>query len=297
VAILDRAVRRVLDRMRIGVRPSATAARQGGHRSPYKAGGIEFADHRPYVSGDDVRHIDWKAFARHGHLVLRQFEEERDAFVHVLLDVTGSMSRGQPPKIEVARRLAAAFAYVGMRQFDRVRVIPFADNLEEIPLAVRGPEDLPELERFLGQEDAAGPTFFDESVKQLASRGTPRGLVVVISDMMAPEGWEDGFRRLGAMGHEVRVIRVGCDEDENPTFSGELELRDAETDERVRLRVGKDLLERYRAEVKKHLDTCRDACRRTGGRWVEVSVDLPSDAMLKRVFAGPGMRDGAGGKR
>src|SRR5688500_13783360 len=192
MAILDRAVRRVLDRMRLAIRPRATAARQGGHRSPVKASGIEFADHRPYVAGDDVRHIDWKAFARHGQLVLRQFEEDRDAFVHVLLDVTGSMTRGVPPKIDVARRIAAGVAYVGMRQFDRVRVTPFADNTIEMPLALRGRNDLPELEKFLEETDAAGPTAFFKSVTELAGRGLSRGLVVVVTDLMAPEGWDEG---------------------------------------------------------------------------------------------------------
>jgi uncharacterized protein (DUF58 family) len=297
MAILDRAVRRVLDRMRLSIRPRATAARQGGHRSPQKAAGIEFADHRPYVSGDDVRHVDWKAFARHGQLVLRQFEEERDAFVHVLLDVTGSMSRGEPKKIDVARRLAGAFAYVGMRQFDRGRILPFADDLEDVPLAVRGPSDLPELERFLAETTAGGPTSFAKAVEQLQSRGAQRGLVVVVTDLMAPEGWDDGFRRLGTMGHEIRLVRVGCREDEDPSFRGELELRDAETDERVRLRVDKGLLERYQREVRRHLDACRDTCRRAGGRYVEVSVEMPVEVMLKKVFAGPELRTAAGAGR
>jgi len=296
VAILDRTVRRVLDRMRLVVRPSATAARQGGHRSPFKASGVEFADHRPYVSGDDVRHIDWKAFARHGHLVLRQFEEERDAFVHVLLDVTGSMSRGAPPKIEVARMLAGAFVYVGMRQFDRARVIPFADELDDRPLAIRGPQDLPQLERYLSDSEAAGPTFFDEAIRQLAARGVPRGLVVVISDFMAPDGWEDGFRRLGAMGHELRVIHVRCQEDLEPGWRGELELRDAETDERVRLRVNDALLKRYQAEVKRHLDAVRESCRKTGGWFQDVDVAMPTDAALLRVFAAPRLRSAAGAR-
>ncbi len=287
MAILDRAARRVLDRMRLRVRPSATAARQGGHRSPAKATGVEFADHRPYVAGDDVRHVDWKAFARHGQLVLRQFEEERDALVHVLLDVTGSMSRGAPPKIEVARKLAAAFAYVGVRQFDRARVYPFADDIEDMPLALRGPHDVPELERFLEQIDAAGPTAFAQTVQKLTGRGIPRGLVVIVSDLMAPEGWEEGLRRLGAMGHEIRLVRVGCREDEDPGFTGELELRDAETDERIRLRVDKGMLERYRREVRGHLDACRDACRRAGGRYIEVDVEMAPEAMMKFVFAGP----------
>ncbi len=293
MAILDRAVRRVLDRMRLTIRPGATAGRQGGHRSPFKAAGVEFADHRPYVSGDDVRHIDWKAFARHGHLVMRQFEEERDAHVHVLLDVSGSMSRGQPPKIEVGARLAASFAYVGMRQFDRARVIPFADEIEEIPLAIRGPQDLPHLERLLSEAAPGGPTAFDAAVRQVAARGVPRGLVVVVTDGMAPDGWADGFRHLGAMGHELRVIRLSCAEDDRPTFEGELELQDTESDERVRLRVGKRLIERYQAVVKEHVDEVRESVRRAGGRWIELDVATPTDDMLKRVFAAPTLRSAA----
>ncbi|MGE0784197.1 MAG: DUF58 domain-containing protein [Sandaracinaceae bacterium] len=293
MAILDRSVRRVLDRMRLAIRPRATAGRQGGHRSPFKASGVEFADHRPYVSGDDVRHIDWKAFARHGQLVLRQFEEERDAHVHVLLDVSGSMSRGEPSKIQIASRLAASFAYVGMRQFDRARVIPFADEIEDIPLAIRGPQDLPHLERLLNETAPGGPTVFDAAVHQIASRGVGRGLVVVISDMMAPDGWNEGFRRLGAMGHEIRVIRVVCAEDDAPTFSGELELMDAENEERVRLRVGDALLSRYRGIVKEHVDGVREAVRRAGGRWIDIDVTMATDAMLKRVFAAPTLRTAA----
>jgi len=108
---------------------------------------------------------------------------------------------------------------------------------------------------------------------------------------MSPEGWDDGFRRLGAMGHELRVVRVSCKEDEEPSFQGELELHDAESDERIRLRVDQRLLERYRREVRAHVDACRDACRRAGGRFVEVAVEMPVEQMLKRVFAGP---EGAG---
>lgn len=293
MAILDRAVRRVLDRMRIAVRPNATSGRQGGHRSPFKAAGVEFADHRPYVSGDDVRHIDWKAFARHGHLVMRQFEEERDAFVHVLLDVSGSMSRGKPAKIEVGARLAASFAYVGVRQFDRARVIPFADEIEDIPLALKGPQDLPRLERLLSETAPGGPTAFDVAVRQVAARGVPRGLVVVISDLMAPDGWDDGFRHLGAMGHELRVIRVGCSEDDDPQLNGELELQDTESDQRIRLRVGKKLLSRYKQIVREHHDAVRESVRRAGGRWIDLDVATPTDDMLKRVFAAPTMRSAA----
>ncbi|GAB4213876.1 MAG: hypothetical protein OHK0013_38120 [Sandaracinaceae bacterium] len=284
--VLDATARRLLDRLQIRVRPGSTATRQGGHRSPVLASGVEFADHRPYVPGDDFRRIDWRAFARHGQLVMRQFEEERDARIYVLLDLSGSMSRGKPPKLELAKRLAAAFAYVGMKQFDRAVVIPFGEDLEREARPLRAPSDLPEVDAFLAGVTAGGPTAFPQAVRSLATRFPQRGLAVVVSDLMTPTGFPEGFRTLGALGHEVRVVRVRCDEDDRPDFQGELELHDAESGQKIRLRVSRDLLDAYAAEMRKHHDGCRDACRRAGGRFVDVSVDLPLDAALRKAFQG-----------
>lgn len=284
--ILDRAARRILDRLGLAVRPSATATRQGGHRSPVLASGVEFADHRHYVAGDDHRHIDWKAFARNGQLTIRQFEEERDARIYVMLDLSGSMSRGVPPKIEVARRLAAAFAYVGMRQFDRAIVLPFGDDLERETRPLRGAADLPELDRFLSDTSAGGITEFTQSVRTLATRYTQHGLVVVLSDLMSPKGFPDGFRTLGALGHEVRCVHVHCAEDVKPDMNGELELVDAEDGRTVRLRLSKELLEAYRKEVHKHVEQVRDAVRRAGGRFVDVPVAMAPELALRRAFSG-----------
>jgi uncharacterized protein (DUF58 family) len=287
VKILDRAARRLLDRLQLAVRPGATATRQGGHRSPVLASGVEFADHRAYVPGDDVRHIDWKAFARHGQLTLRQFEEERDARVYVMLDLSGSMSRGAPvTKLELAKKLAASFAYVGMRQFDRAVVMPFGEDLERETRPLRTPADLPEVDRFLQSCDAGGPTSFLESVRSLGVRYPQRGLVVVVTDLMKPDGFADGFRTLGALGHELRVVHVRCPEDLKPDFTGELELFDAEDQRTIRLRVSRDLIEAYAQEIHKHVESCRDACRRAGGRFVDVPVEMPPELALRRAFSG-----------
>jgi uncharacterized protein (DUF58 family) len=284
VKLLDRAARRLLDRLRLAVRPGATATRQGGHRSPVLASGVEFADHRHYVAGDDVRHVDWKAFARHGQLTIRQFEEERDARIYVMLDLSGSMARGAPPKLELAKRLAASFAYVGMRQFDRATVMPFGEDLERETRPLRTAADLPELDRFLTSCGAGGPTSFAQAVRTLGERFPQRGLVVVVSDLMAPSGWDSGFRTIGALGHELRVVHVRCAEDLSPDFQGELELLDAEDQRTVRLRVSRDLLEAYREEVQKHVTGCRDAARRAGGRFVDVPSDMPLELALRRAF-------------
>lgn len=284
--VLDATARRILDRLRLTVRPGSTATRQGGHRSPVLASGVEFADHRPYVAGDDFRRIDWRAFHRHGQLVMRQFEEERDARIYVLLDLSGSMSRGKPPKLELAKRVAAAFAYVGMKQFDRAVVVPFGEDLEREARPLRAPSDLPDVDDFLAKATAGGPTSFPQAVRSLATRFPQRGLAVVVSDLMTPKGFPEGFRTLGALGHEVRVVSIRCAEDDAPDFQGEIELHDAESGQKVRLRVSRDLLDAYAKEIKAHRGECRDACRRAGGRFVDLDVAMPLDEMLRTAFRG-----------
>ncbi len=284
--VLDKTARRILDRLELHVRPGSTATRQGGHRSPVLASGVEFADHRPYVPGDDFRRIDWRAFHRHGQLVLRQFEEERDARVYVLLDLSGSMSRGKPPKIEVAKRIAAAFAYVGMKQFDRAVVIPFGADLEREARPLRVPSDLPDVDAFIASASAGGPTAFDQAIRSFAVRFPARGLAVVVSDLMSPAGFPEGFRAIGALGHELRVVLVRCGEDDAPDAQGELELHDAESGRTVRLRITREVLAAYAKEVRAHREACRDAARRAGGRFLELDVTLPLEEQFRAIFRG-----------
>ncbi len=279
--LIDPASRRLLDRLRLAVTPRATAARQGGHRSPVLASGLEFADHRQYVAGDDVRQVDWKAFARHRQLTIRQFEEERDARVYVLCDLSSSMTRGEPPKLDLARRLSAAFSYVGAKQFDAVQIVPFTDDAAEPSPTLRHRERYPEVEKFLLALEEGGTTSFPVAVRTLATRHRARGLVVVVTNLMTPTGWSDSFRLLGALGHQLSVVRVTCVEDDKPDFRGEIELADSESGERIRLRMNRELLAAYRQVVAEHVTACRDAVVRVGGRFVEVDVATPGEKILR----------------
>jgi len=281
MALLDDTLRRLLDRLALAVRARSTASRHGGHRSPVLASGLELADHRPYTSGDDFRRIDWKAFARHRQLAIRQFEEERDARVYVLVDLSSSMTRGAPPKVDIARRLTAALGYLGMKQFDRVRIVPFAAQTSAASRPFERRERLPALERFVSTAHAEGVTSFEATARDFARRFPHRGLVVVVTDLMAPDGWEIGLKLLGSLGHDLRVVRVTCDEDDAPDFRGEIELDDAETGELLRLRADKALLGAYREVVREHVDRVRSAARGAGGDLVETPVTAPMERLVR----------------
>jgi uncharacterized protein (DUF58 family) len=285
MGLLDRAAKRLLEQLHLTVRPQATDVGQGGHRSRARAAGLEFADHRMYVPGDDIRHIDWKAFARHRQLLLKTFEEERDIYIYVLLDQSLSMTRGEPSKLDVGKSLAAAFAYLGMKQFDRVRLIPFASELGHEQAPARSKTGFPQLEKALAGLEPGGVTRFADTTRAFAERHTRRGLVVVVSDLMEASDWGESFRTLARLGHELWVVRVTCDEDSRPDFRGELELRDVERDTTVRVRIGPGVLDAYAREVRAHVDRCAEACRKVGGRFVEAPVERPLEELLRVVLA------------
>ncbi len=290
MSLLDDKARRLLERLKLAIRPVSIASRHGAHRSPLRAAGVEFASHRPYVPGDDIRQIDWKAFGRHRQLVVRQFIEERDARVHLLVDLSGSMTRGAVPKADVARRIAAGITMVATQQYDHVEVMPFASQLDPEQPAVRTRHHLPGVEERLIEREAVGTTSFTDVVRAFASRKPRRGLVVLVSDLLSEESWENAFRLIASSGHQLRVIRVGCQEDDAPDLRGEIELIDSETGEKIHLSITPAMLASYKKEIEAHVERCRKACTRVGGTFVAVTAETPTPDLLRAALAPHGGR-------
>ena len=285
MALLDQAAHRLLAHVRLRVSRAATNVDQGAHRSNVRAAGSEFAGHREYVPGDDARRIDWTAFARNKSLSIRTFESERDVRVYVLVDVSPSMTLGNPPKIDVARRIAAACGMVGLNHSDRVQLIPFSDTLGQAAPMVRKRDEYPALDRFLASLETRGTTTFAEVTRTFSERFPVRGLVVVVSDLMECADWAASVRRLAMHGHQPCLIHTASTEDHAPTLGGELELTDSETGEIVRVTADRTLLEAYRAEVAEHVERTRAACRAAGGRFVQAPIDMPFEGILRDVLA------------
>src|SRR5215211_5844675 len=129
--------------------------------------GIEFADHREYTSGDDLRYLDWNVYARHGDLLLKRFQEEQDLHVYFLLDCSRSMAVGDPTKFDLARKVTAALAYIALADLDRISVVAFADRIiEDFPLT-RGKARILSLLDFLdGLETQGTDTDLGQSVRE-----------------------------------------------------------------------------------------------------------------------------------
>jgi uncharacterized protein (DUF58 family) len=183
----------------------------GMHKSPYHGFSVEFAQHREYVPGDDIKHVDWKVYGRTNRFYLKQYEEETNLVLWLLLDVSESMRYGSGPvsKYDYACMTAAALAYLTLGQQDSVGFVTFDSQVRSFLKPSGQPSQLKELVHLMNrgcgeQKTSLAPIFHD-----LAERIARRSIVVLISDLFDdPEGILAGLKHLRYKRHEVVVLHV-----------------------------------------------------------------------------------------
>lgn len=265
---------------------------KGERRSARRGTSVEFADHKPYVMGDDLRFIDWNIFARLDRLFIKLFEEEEDLHLHVLLDVSKSMTFGEPTKLDQGKRLAAALAFVGLVNNDRVVLSPFADRLLPGLPPMRGRRSLWRvlgfLERLAAEERGAGSNL-GATCRSVSLGARAKGIVVIISDMFDKEGYETGLRYLAARGMEVYVIHVLAREEVDPPLAGDLKLIDIEDEEVTEVTISAPLLKRYRAHLERFLAELRQFCLRRGMGYLFTTSDAPFERLVLNYLRDQGL--------
>lgn len=241
------------------------------------ASGVEFAEHRPYVAGDDFRFLDWKVFARSDRLLLKQFEEEADLSVHVLLDCSRSMAQGGGTKLTYAKRLAAALGYVALANLDRVSIQTFADGLNERLPPLRGKNRALRMLRFLESAHASGRTDFARAAKSFAARESKKGLCLVITDGYDFSGLAHGLDALRYGRLEPVLLLIADPAEQAPALKGEWLLVDSESGEERTVTITAGLLDKYREAHRRHFEQLRAHCRDKRVRCFELSVETSFD--------------------
>ncbi|MCA9119701.1 MAG: DUF58 domain-containing protein [Planctomycetales bacterium] len=185
----------------------------GLHRSPYRGFSVEFAEHREYVPGDDIRYLDWKVFGRTDKFYLKQYEDETNLICYLALDVSESMSYRGPDsalsKLEYAQCIAAALAWLVLQRQDAVGLITFDSQIRDYVPPSNSPARLSELLTVMEQTPSANKTAISNTFRQLAQKLTKRGVVLVISDL-----FDDaanvlmGLRHLRHRQHDLAVLQI-----------------------------------------------------------------------------------------
>lgn len=237
---------------------------QGERRSKRRGQSVEFADHRPYVAGDDLRFVDWNIYARLEQLFLKLFLEEQDLTVHIVADASASMSMGEPSKELFIKKLTAALGYVSLVNNNRVTISFFADGVKGQLANMRGRNYLHKMAEYLLTSDCDGLSHFDSACRQLAAGRIGTGVMIVLSDFLFKEGYDSGLRRLIGRQYDLYVIQVLSAQELSPDFTGELKLIDIEDADAAEITVSAALSKYYKRNLTAYCNELKDFCTRRG---------------------------------
>jgi len=205
----------------------------GMHRSPYYGQSVEFRQHREYVPGDDLRHVDWKVWARQDRVYVKQYEEDTNLRCTLLIDVSNSMAYGTGAlnKYEYGCTLAASLAYLVLKQNDAVGCVAFDDRVR---ITVPPRSKRTHIHSIIESLDANTPrdkTDLYPVLRGVAESSPKRGMMVLVSDLLAdPDGTTRGLKLLRQRGHDVLVFHVMDDDEIDFPFSGPTRFEGLETD-------------------------------------------------------------------
>lgn len=275
IDLLDPRFLHKLESLAIVARRLATGRDRGERASAQAGSGVAFASHRPYSPGDDFRFLDWKVFARSERLYVKQFEEERDLALHLVLDCSDSMSHGGAAKFRRARELAAALGYIALVNLDRVSVFSYASEPGAHSPPLQGRNRALVLLRRIAELETAGTTDLERAARSLCARSGRGGLALVISDGFEEQTFLPGIDLLRYGGLEPLVLLVVDRADAAPDLRGEITFVDVESGRERTLVVNDRSVARYRAAYEAHFSRLRAALRERGVRVVEVDVDMP----------------------
>ncbi len=264
-------------------------------RTKQTGGGVEFADHREYIHGDDLRYLDWNVYARHGDLLLKRFQEEEDLHVYILLDCSRSMnSRLTEPNLAIdkftfARQITAALAYIALADLDRVSIVGYDDRIRATLPLMRGKDNVLSLLRFL-EKLTTSPQESNVSTNLVGvasdfSRRAPRsGLVLIVSDLFDQSGFRAGIDVLRHRRFEPHVIQLHTPAEAHPNLLGDVELNDVESNSTRKVTITERKLKQYEELFSTFLREIETYCRTYGLSYTRATTDVPFDDVLLKMM-------------
>jgi len=290
--MLTEEVARRVASLRVHARRAVEGLRSGIHRSPHRGASVIFAEHRDYRPGDDLRLLDWRAYARSDRHIIKRFEQETHLRAQLWLDCSASMDYGGEPgdplhKHTHAATLLAAMAFILLGQGDAVGVVRFADAMGEALPARARPGQLEAALGLLAQPaERAAKTNLNTALSACAERAGRRGLVVLASDLLdlTPHALEP-LSLLRAAGHDVLVFHVLHPHELELPFDERMRFIDPEGDG-VLDTDPSAIREAYKEQITSLLVESRRKCTAAGARYALARTDTPVQQTIAEVLSG-----------
>ncbi len=273
-----------LSRFRLMMGHKSSMNLSGNRKSTQKGSSTEFSDFREYMPGDDIRRIDWNAYGRLDRYFIKEYMEEKEAVVNVLLDTSASMNYGTNKKSELAGMLAAALAYLGLNNMDRV-VIYDMKRMQSPFMANGGKRAVPGLLEWLDKCSFGGNVDIYNAVKQMTTRGN--GVTVIISDFLQEcflDSKENAasqlLRYLNYRRQKPVFLQILAGEEVEVSLSGTKNLIDSEDESMLRITLEADSIRRYQQALQEFTGSLQRECARNGGIYVLCNTDRKIDEII-----------------
>ncbi|WP_406669845.1 DUF58 domain-containing protein [Methanolobus sp. ZRKC4] len=275
---------RQLDRFTFMVRKKVSTAYAGSRRSIHSGRGLDTVGYREYNQGDELKSIDWKAYARSEKLYVRQFEEDKSLTTHILLDASNSMDYASEDttKFEYATMLAAGFAYLVTKDNDKFAISTFAENVD-ITKPRRGRKYLLRAIERLETAKAGGKTAIDECTILYGKAIKSRSLIIIISDFLDDfTAIESAINRFSY--HDLILVQVLDRTESALTIHGHSRLVDLESGVKLDTYISEDLKTEYQEKLTSHINQIKDNCGKVGAEFYTFTSDIPIfDAFLNTI--------------
>jgi uncharacterized protein (DUF58 family) len=298
--VLDPAALERFGRLELLARLVVEGVTNGLHKSPFKGFSVEFAEHRQYGPGDEIRHIDWRAFGKTDRYYVKEFEEETNLKAHLVVDTSGSMGySGQTmSKFEYARQLAAALAYLMISQRDAVGLVTFDSSVRSMIPPSSAPSHFSVVCKSLADARLGGETPLSAILHRLAERIRARGLVIVISDGFDRlDDLTNALQHLRHRRHEVLFFHVLAPEEEAFPFRRPVRFRNLENTDQLLLVDPAAMRTAYLEKFGAFRAGLMERVRAMGADYHKASTAHAHDKMILDYLAARTGRGRSGGSR
>lgn len=271
-----------LEQFQLALKKNASQINQGEQKSQKSGQGMIFKDHKEYIPGDDIRKIDWKAYARTKDYYVKRFEEERRLNIHILLDRSSSMDYGNPNKYEYAAKLGLGVAKMSLNTNDRYSFSVFSETLTNLSSG-RKNANMTELVEILNDMGKTPESKIERSITEYSKRIENESAVIVLSDFLADiDKIEAG---LSSLKHTTPVVVNILDETElDPDFSGDKVLKDPESSSKLRTFFSSRTKDRYNRRLQEHLEELEEVSRKNGAGFVQASTSEDIFTVLLKIW-------------
>ncbi len=283
MTVFDAATLRELEALRRRLQVRARSAGSGDRIASRRGSSAEFLEHRAYEPGDDLRRIDWLAYARSGDPVFKLFRAEEDVVVRIILDASGSLS--EEPKRTYAKKLAASVGYMALANQERVQFASSSVDGVRISDPMRGRAALPKLLRLLDECAFGGPISLADAMATVVSRSSRAGLLVIVSDFFDASPVEEACARARTEGHDLALLQVLSPEELSPPYDGDFALEDVETGALTEVTFDSSVIDAYLLRLNQLFVRLRSLAKRNGASYVRTSTSSPTLEAIRRIVA------------